>query len=65
MIDSHPDLVYSACRSWEGSKLITTCKDKKIRVINPRNGNAVDEVPNEPNTECWMDCYLKFLPSNQ
>ena len=43
VIDSHPDLVYSACWNWEGSKLLTTCKDKKIRIIDPRNGN-VDEV---------------------
>ena len=43
VIDSHPDLVYSACWNWEGSKLLTTCKDKKIRIIDPRTGN-VDEV---------------------
>ena len=48
VIDSHPDLVYSACWNWEGSKLLTTCKDKKIRIIDPRNGN-VDEVSNEEN----------------
>lgn len=50
VIDSHPDLVYSACWNWEGSKLLTTCKDKKIRIIDPRNGN-VDEVTSEPNLE--------------
>jgi coronin-1B/1C/6 len=43
VIDSHPDLVYSACWNWDGSKLLTTCKDKKIRIIDPRNG-GVDEV---------------------
>lgn len=43
VIDCHPDLVYSACWNWDGSKLLTTCKDKKIRIIDPRSG-AVDEV---------------------
>jgi len=42
VIDAHPDLVYSACWSWDGSKLLTTCKDKKIRIVDPRTG-AVDE----------------------
>ena len=43
VIESHPDLVYSACWNWDGSKLLTTCKDKKIRIINPRTGN-IEEV---------------------
>ena len=42
VIDAHPDLVYSACWSWDGAKLLTTCKDKKIRIVDPRTG-AVDE----------------------
>ncbi|KAK5638031.1 hypothetical protein RI129_012326 [Pyrocoelia pectoralis] len=37
-IDCHPDIVYSACFNWDGSQLLTTCKDKKIRIINPRTG---------------------------
>ena len=43
VIDCHPDLVYSACWNWDGSKLLTTCKDKKIRIIDPRSG-TVEEV---------------------
>jgi len=42
-IDSHPDIVYSACWNWDGSSLLTTCKDKKIRIINPRTGD-IEEV---------------------
>lgn len=42
-IDCHPDIIYSACFNWDGSKLVTTCKDKKIRIINPRSGE-VEEV---------------------
>lgn len=42
-IDCHPDIVYSACWNWDGSQLLTTCKDKKMRIINPRTG-VVEEV---------------------
>ncbi|KAF2882857.1 hypothetical protein ILUMI_23369 [Ignelater luminosus] len=43
-IDSHPDIVYSACFNWDGSKLLTTCKDKKIRIINPRTGEIESDA---------------------
>uniref|UniRef100_A0A1A9VN99 Coronin n=1 Tax=Glossina austeni TaxID=7395 RepID=A0A1A9VN99_GLOAU len=43
-IDSHPDIVYSACFNWDGSKLVTTCKDKKIRIYDPRNGEIESEA---------------------
>jgi coronin-1B/1C/6 len=32
-IDCHPDIVFSACFNWDGSELVTTCKDKKIRIM--------------------------------
>uniref|UniRef100_A0A1I8NSP2 Coronin n=1 Tax=Stomoxys calcitrans TaxID=35570 RepID=A0A1I8NSP2_STOCA len=43
-IDSHPDIVYSACFNWDGSKLVTTCKDKKIRIYDPRTGEVESEA---------------------
>ncbi|KAG8232727.1 hypothetical protein J437_LFUL013320 [Ladona fulva] len=43
-IDCHPDVVYSACWNWDGSKLLTTCKDKKMRIINPRTGEVEEEA---------------------
>lgn len=42
-IDCHPDIIYSACWNWDGSQLITTCKDKKMRIISPRSG-IIEEV---------------------
>lgn len=42
-LDCHPDIVYSASWNWDGTQLLTTCKDKKIRLINPRTG-AVEQV---------------------
>ncbi|XP_020814868.1 coronin-1C isoform X2 [Drosophila serrata] len=43
-IDSHPDIVYSACFNWDGAKLVTTCKDKKIRIYDPRTGELESEA---------------------
>lgn len=43
-IDCHPDIIYSACFNWDGSELLTTCKDKKIRIINPRTGAVTSEA---------------------
>jgi coronin-1B/1C/6 len=47
-MDCHPDLVYSACWNWDGSQLVTTCRDKKIRIINPRLEHLVQIVLGEP-----------------
>lgn len=43
-IECHPDQIYSACWDWNGAKLVTTCKDKKIRLINPRTGEVESEA---------------------
>lgn len=41
-IDSvHPDLIYSACWNSDGSKILTTCKDKTMRVLDPRKGTVL------------------------
>ncbi|XP_055609043.1 coronin-1C-A isoform X2 [Uranotaenia lowii] len=43
-IECHPDTIYSACWNWDGSQLVTTCKDKKIRILNPRTGEILNEA---------------------
>lgn len=41
-IDSvHPDLIYSACWNRDGSQILTSCKDKTIRVLDPRKGTVI------------------------
>ena len=34
--DMHPDVIFSACWNRNGSLICTACKDKTIRVIDPR-----------------------------
>lgn len=56
-IDVHPDIIYSCCFNWDGSLLLTTCKDKKIRIINPRDG----EVFEVSTTVLYFEkSYIKF-----
>jgi len=42
-IDCHPDVIYSMSLNRDGSLLATTCKDKRLRVIEPRSGRVIQE----------------------
>lgn len=41
-IDCHPDSILSASWNYNGSRIVSSCKDKMIRVINPRNGEVIN-----------------------
>ncbi|CAN9504870.1 unnamed protein product [Ophioblennius macclurei] len=41
--DMHPDVIFSISWSRNGSLLCTACKDKKVRVIDPRKKKIVTE----------------------
>ncbi|XP_026481952.1 coronin-2B-like isoform X2 [Ctenocephalides felis] len=43
VIDCHPDVIYCMSLNRDGSLLATTCKDKKLRVIEPRSGLVLSE----------------------
>lgn len=58
-IDCHPDIVYSACWNWDGSQLLTTCKDKKMRIINPRTGAVEEESICHEGSKATRAIYLK------
>jgi len=40
-VEDHPDVLQSIDYSVDGSQIATTCKDKKIRVFDPRDGKSV------------------------
>lgn len=48
-IDCHTDLPLCISWNWDGSKFCTTCKDKSLRVIDPRTGDvqAIKEKAHE------------------
>uniref|UniRef100_A0AAR2KUF0 Coronin n=1 Tax=Pygocentrus nattereri TaxID=42514 RepID=A0AAR2KUF0_PYGNA len=41
--DMHPDVIFSVCWNRNGSLICTACKDKKVRVIDPRKGKITAE----------------------
>ncbi|XP_029430594.1 coronin-1B [Rhinatrema bivittatum] len=43
MEDQHPDLIYNVSWNRNGSLFCTSCKDKSIRIIDPRRGAVVAE----------------------
>uniref|UniRef100_A0A8D0GH25 Coronin n=1 Tax=Sphenodon punctatus TaxID=8508 RepID=A0A8D0GH25_SPHPU len=44
----HSDLIYNVCWNRNGSLLLTTCKDKRLRVIDPRGRRVVAKSFEEP-----------------
>jgi len=40
-IDVHPDVILSVSWNYNGSRIVTSCKDKIFRVINPRSGQII------------------------
>uniref|UniRef100_A0A8C6WX44 Coronin n=1 Tax=Neogobius melanostomus TaxID=47308 RepID=A0A8C6WX44_9GOBI len=39
----HTDMIYSAVWNRDGSQILTTCKDKIIRILDPRKGTVIAE----------------------
>lgn len=60
-IDCHPDVVYSACWNWDGSRLVTTCKDKKIRILDPRSGEVLEEAVAHEGSKATRAIFLRYV----
>ena len=58
MIDA-PDIVFHASWSWDGSHLVTTSKDKKIRVYDPRTGDLEQEGDGHDGAKAQRAIYLR------
>lgn len=41
--DMHPDVIFSVCWNRSGNLICTACKDKSVRVIDPRKGEVIVE----------------------
>ncbi|VDK80376.1 unnamed protein product [Litomosoides sigmodontis] len=42
-ISGHPDMIWSVSFNYDGSRFVTTCKDKKIRVIDSHTGEVLHQ----------------------
>lgn len=61
IIDRHPDVIYSMSLNRDGSLLATTCKDKKLRVFEPRSGIVVSVCLTEINSYDWHVYLFIFI----
>lgn len=55
----HPDLIFHCCWNWDGSRLVTTCKDRKIRIYNPRTGDLELEAFGHEGAKPQRAIYLR------
>jgi WD40 repeat protein len=53
-----PDVVHSASWKSDGSIMTTTCKDKKIRTIDPRTGTFAQEVDGHTGVKASSSIWL-------
>uniref|UniRef100_A0A3Q3E2P9 Coronin n=1 Tax=Labrus bergylta TaxID=56723 RepID=A0A3Q3E2P9_9LABR len=53
--DMHPDVIFNVCWNRNGSLICTSCKDKAIRVIDPRKETIIAQNMEEPMTVHEMD----------
>lgn len=55
----HPDLAFHCAWSWDGSRLATTCKDRKIRIYDARTGDCESEGEGHEGAKPQRVTYLK------
>ena len=54
-----PEMVYSGCWNWDGSEVLFTCKDRKIRRVDPRSGEIEEEALAHEGNKASRAIYLK------
>jgi coronin-1B/1C/6 len=54
-----PDIPLSAAWSWDGSQIVVSCKDKKVRTADPRSGTIIKEVVAHEGAKPVQVTYLK------
>ena len=54
-----PDLPFHCSFNWNGSKLVVSCKDKKIRVFDPRTGELEQEGQGHQGAKPQKAIYLR------
>lgn len=58
-IDCHPDMIYCAAFNYNGSKIVTSCKDKMLRVIDARSGEILEKGKGHEGSKPQKCLFLK------
>ncbi|OQV25267.1 Coronin-6 [Hypsibius exemplaris] len=59
IIECHPDVIFSVAFNYQGSKIVTTCKDKLIRVIDARTGEVIEKGKGHDGAKSSRAIFLK------
>lgn len=54
-----PDIPLSVSWSWDGSKFVTSCKDRKVRIVDGRSGRILREAFCHEGSKPVQVCYMK------
>ncbi|CAG0915018.1 unnamed protein product [Notodromas monacha] len=54
-----PDVVFSASWNYDGSQFLYTCRDKKIRILDPRSGEVLSEAEGHEGMKANRAIFLK------
>ena len=46
-IDCHPEVILSTSWNYNGSRIVTSCRDKMFRIIDPRTGDVLQVKQSE------------------
>jgi coronin-1B/1C/6 len=57
-VDHPGGVIYDVCWSYNGDQLLSACKDKMLRIIDPRSGSFAGEVEAHEGTKTTKLCYL-------
>eukprot|EP01087_Luapelamoeba_hula_P007492 TRINITY_DN183_c0_g1_i1.p2 TRINITY_DN183_c0_g1~~TRINITY_DN183_c0_g1_i1.p2 ORF type:complete len:453 (+),score=97.91 TRINITY_DN183_c0_g1_i1:124-1482(+) len=57
-VEGHGNIIQSVSWNYEGSLLVTTCKDKKMRIVDPRQQSVTGEVVAHEGVKGARACFL-------
>ncbi|KNC83213.1 hypothetical protein SARC_04538 [Sphaeroforma arctica JP610] len=56
--ECHPNTVFQMSFNWDGSRMVTTCKDKKVRIIDTHSGEVLHEADGHPGAKASRCAWL-------
>jgi coronin-1B/1C/6 len=63
-VEDHPAMILDICWNYDGSNIVTSCKDKLVRIVDPRSGATVSSCEAHDGTKTtkleWLGKGTKF-----
>jgi len=63
-VEDHPAMILDVCWNYDGSQIVTSCKDKMVRIVDPRSGATAGSCEAHDGTKTtkleWLGKGTKF-----